>query len=69
MFYCKLKDYLDASGHNREWLINKTGLGNATVYKLYDGRIQQISAKTYRALKETFGLNSIEDIFTLVEED
>jgi hypothetical protein len=68
MFHCKLKEYLDASGRNREWLVNETGLGHPTIYKLYRGPVKQISAKTFLALKKTFNLNSIEDMFTITEE-
>ncbi|WP_416349196.1 helix-turn-helix domain-containing protein [Leptolyngbya sp. CCNP1308] len=68
MFHCRLKEYLDAAGHNREWLINETGLGYATVHKLYRGPVKQISAKTFLALKKTFDLDSVEDIFTLTED-
>jgi hypothetical protein len=68
MFHCRLKEYLDSVGRNREWFVNQTGLGHPTVYQLYRGPVKQISAKTYRALKKTFDLNSVEDIFELVED-
>lgn len=71
VFRTKFPEYLAQSGMNKEQFIKKTRLSYRTVYNLYSGSIQRIDAGVWAKLKGEFGLEKLEDMFTLeeVEDD